>query len=583
MIEKSNENKDLMINNSVYKNVYSRTKLLITLTAFFCCSCSVEQKPSSNSKQQDELLVYCSEGSPDSFNPQLVTSGTSYDATANILYNQLVTYKPGTTEIVPSLAESWTISDDGLRYLFTLRDNVKFHGSQVFTPKRAMNADDILFSFNRQRLKEHPYHGISGGRYPYFTAQSLDTLIKDIRKVNDHQVEFVLTRPESPFLSILATPFASILSAEYAQQLNRLKRPEWIDNKPIGTGPFRFERYEPDAYIRYKRFDHYFAKTERIQNLVFAITPDAAMRFARFSAGECDVMSYPLPVHLRVARKNDLQIVQTPGLNVAYWAFNTEKPPFHDVKVRQALTMAVDRESILQTVYDRQASLATNPIPPSSWAYNKEVNKVTYSKRRALELLKEAGYENGFSIDIWAMPIQRAYNPNARKMAEIIQQDLAEINIDVRIITYEWGTFLSRVSRGLHHSVLLGWNADNADPNNFFTPLLSCSSSLSGSNYSKWCNREFDKLILKARTSSEQQERTEYYHQAQQIFKQQAPWLTIAHANNSVLVQPDVQGLIISPIGNINFEGVSLQPITEQSSASKVDTEASSVNLKVDY
>ncbi|RDX38461.1 ABC transporter substrate-binding protein [Kangiella sp. HD9-110m-PIT-SAG07] len=546
-----------MINSSLYRDTAWPTKLLLSLTALICCSCSPNRDEAGDEAR--DLLVYCSEGSPDSFNPQLVTSGTSYDATANILYNQLVTYKPGTTEITPSLAKSWSISNDGLRYTFNLREDVPFHGSQIFTPSRTMNADDVLFSFNRQRLESHPFHGISGGRYPYFKAQSMEQLIKDIRKTGEHQVEFILTRRESPFLSILATPFASILSAEYAKQLNRLRHPEWIDNKPVGTGPFRFERYEPDAYIRYKRFDDYFSDSKRVKNLVFAITPDAAMRFARFSAGECDVMSYPLPVHLRVAQKNDLKSVQTPGLNVAYWAFNTEKPPFHDAKVRRALTMAVDREAILQTVYDRQATMAKNPIPPSSWAYNKDITKVTYSKRKALELLKEAGYENGFSIDIWAMPIQRAYNPNARKMAEMIQQDLADINIDVRIITYEWGTFLSRVSQGLHHSVLLGWNADNADPNNFFSPLLSCSSAISGNNYAKWCSSEFDQLILKARTSSEQSERTQYYLKAQEVFKQEAPWLTIAHANNSVLIQPEVAGLMVSPIGNINFEGVTLE------------------------
>ncbi|AOE49352.1 ABC transporter substrate-binding protein [Kangiella sediminilitoris] len=546
-----------MSNHSVYNSIAKKVPGLAVLTLLLCSACTPDasEKAGQNSR---ELLVYCSEGSPDGFNPQLVTSGTSYDATANIIYNQLVTYRPGTTEIAPSLAKSWRISNDGLRYTFNLRKDVAFHGSQIFTPSRPMNADDVLFSFNRQRLRSHPYHGISGGRYPYFTAQSLDQLIKDIRKTGEHQVQFVLSRPESPFLSILATPFASVLSAEYAEQLNRLRHPEWIDSKPIGTGPFRFERYEPDAYIRYKRFDNYFADTKRVKNLVFAITPDAAMRFARFSAGECDLMSYPLPVHLKVAQKNDLKIVQTPGLNVAYWAFNTEKPPFDDEKVRRALTMAIDREAILQTVYDRQASLATNPIPPSSWAYNQDINKITFSKRKALELLRDAGYANGFSIDIWAMPIQRAYNPNARKMAEMIQQDLADINVDARIITYEWGTFLARVAQGQHHSVLLGWNADNADPNNFFTPLLSCSSAVSGNNYSKWCDKEFDRLILKARTLSEQPVRKRYYDEAQKIFKQQAPWLTIAHANNSVLVQPNISGLIISPIGNINFEGVTI-------------------------
>ncbi|WP_223668471.1 ABC transporter substrate-binding protein [Kangiella shandongensis] len=558
-----------MINDSVYNCIIRTVPSLAAVALLLCTACTPDASPESSEKSR-QLLVYCSEGSPDSFNPQLVTSGTSYDATANIIYNQLVTYKPGTTEIIPSLAKSWSISDDGLRYTLNLRQDVPFHSNQLFTPSRPLNADDVLFSFNRQRLSNHPYHGISGGRYPYFTAQSLDQLIKDIRKKGKYQVEFILTRPESPFLSILATPFASILSAEYAAQLNKMKHPEWIDSKPIGTGPFRFDRYEPDAYIRYERFDNYFVQSQRVKNLVFAITPDAAMRFARFSAGECDVMSYPLPVHLRVAQKNDLDIVQTPGLNVAYWAFNTEKPPFHDAKVRQALTMAIDREAILQTVYDRQASLATNPIPPSSWAYNKNINKVTFSKRQALELLKEAGYGNGFTIDIWAMPIQRAYNPNARKMAEMIQQDLADINVEARIITYEWGTFLSRVAQGLHHSVLLGWNADNADPNNFFSPLLSCTSAISGNNYSKWCNREFDELILKARTSSEQTVRKRYYDEAQEVFKQQAPWLTIAHANNSVLVQHNVHGLIISPIGNISFEGVT---ISESTSSELTDTE----------
>lgn len=579
MIKKSNENKDLMISNRAYRDVASKAKFLISLTALLCCACSPERSEHTERDSAHDLLVYCSEGSPDSFNPQLVTSGTSYDATANTLYNQLVTYKPGTTEINPSLSSSWQISEDGLRYTFELRKDASFHSNQVFTPSRTLNADDVLFSFNRQRLSSHPYHGISGARYPYFKAQSLDQLIADIRKLDDHTVEFVLTRPESPFLSILATPFASILSAEYAQQLNRLRHPEWIDSKPIGTGPFRFERYEPDAYIRFKRFEDYFGTKKRVKNLVYAITPDAAMRFARFSAGECDVMSYPLPVHLRVAQKNDLQVLQTPGLNIAYWAFNTEKPPFHDVKVRQALTMAVDRESILRTVYDGQASLATNPIPPSSWAYNKNTKKITHSKRRALELLKEAGYENGFSIDIWAMPIQRAYNPNARKMAEIIQQDLADINVDVRIVTYEWGTFLSRVSRGLHHSVLLGWNADNSDPNNFFSPLLSCSSAINGNNYSNWCDRRFDEIILKGRTSSTHDERKKYYDQAQEIFKQQAPWLTIAHANNSILVQPEVKGLVASPIGNISFEGVTVEPVNKQDIPTiKQEQEGSIVN-----
>ena len=532
----------------------TKTLLFAAMSSFFCWSCQPQGDLSTT--KQDSLLVFCSEGSPDSFNPQLVSSGTSYDATAHTIYNQLVTYAPGTTDISPALAKSWEISPDGTRYLFILKEDINFHGNQVFTPTRPLNSDDVIFSFNRQRLAEHPYHEVSGGRYPYFYSQGLDQLIVEINKVNEHQVEFVLSRPESPFLAILATPFASILSAEYAEVLLNLDKPEWIDSKPIGTGPFRFKRYEPDSHIRYEAFNDYFGGAPKVQDLVYSITPDAAMRFARFSAGECDIMSNPLPVHLRIARQNKLTIQEVPGLNVAYWAFNVEKPPFHDVKVRKALSMAINRDAILKAVYDRQAQIATSPIPPSSWAYSKQIPRTRYNTQQAKQLLAEAGYENGFSIDIWAMPIQRAYNPNARKMAEMMQQDLEKIGVKARIISYEWGTFLARVAQGLHHSVLLGWNADNGDPSNFFNPLLSCASARNGNNYAKWCNPKFDELILNASQSSDIEQRKEYYLQAQMLFKEEAPWLTIAHANKSLLSQPQVKGLVISPVGNVEFNHV---------------------------
>lgn len=540
-----------------------KSTFLGLFSGLLCWSC--QPQTDVESLQADDLLVFCSEGSPDSFNPQLVSSGTSYDATAHTIYNQLVTYSPGTTDITPALAESWQISDDGTRYRFTLKQNVSFHGNEIFTPTRTLNADDIIFSFNRQRLISHPYHSVSGGRYPYFYSQGLDELILDIKKVDEHQVEFVLSRPESPFLAILATPFASILSAEYADFLLKQEQPELIDSKPIGTGPFRLKRYEPDSHIRYEAFQAYFEGSPKVRDLVYSITPDAAMRFARFSAGECDIMSNPLPVHLRIARQNQFNILEVPGLNVAYWAFNIEKPPFHDVKVRRALSMAINREAILKAVYDRQAQIATSPIPPSSWAYNKQVTRIRYNSQQAKQLLAEAGYENGFTIDIWAMPIQRAYNPNARKMAEMMQQDLEKIGVKARIISYEWGTFLARVAQGLHHSVLLGWNADNGDPSNFLNPLLSCASARSGNNYARWCDPEFDRLILNASQSSDIQQRKEYYFQAQALFKEQAPWLTIAHANKSLLSQPRVKGLVISPVGNIEFDKVSLGTAEEHS------------------
>ena len=162
-------------------------------------------------------LVYCSEGSPESFNPQRTLSGTARNATAATIYNQLVDFEQGGTKLVNSLAESWSISDDKKTYIFNLRKDVKFQTTAYFTPTRDFNADDVLFSFNRQLREDHPYHFVGGGNYQYFQGMGMQKLIKDIIKVNDNQIKIILNQPEAPFLSNLAMPFMSILSAEYGE------------------------------------------------------------------------------------------------------------------------------------------------------------------------------------------------------------------------------------------------------------------------------------------------------------------------------------------------------------------------------
>lgn len=509
---------------------------------------------------RSEVLVFCSEGSPESFNPQLVTSGTSFDASAHNIYDQLVGFAPGSSRIIPGLAESWSVSDDGTRYRFNLRHDVRFHHTRYFSPGRNFNADDVLFSFNRQRLKSHPYHRVSGRPYLYFDSMGLRDLILDIRKLDDHTVEFQLARPESPFLATLAMEFASILSAEYAGQLLAAGKPRKLDRLPIGTGPFKFERYEKDAYIRYAAHPDYWAGQQKLDGLVFAITPDPSTRLARLTSGECDVMNNPLPIHVAAVRhRDDIKVLSQPGLNIAYWAFNTRRPPFDNALVRRALNYAIDRNAIIQAVYDSSAEVAKNPIPPIIWAYNDAVQDYAHDPEKARELLRLAGFPNGFTMDIWAIPVQRAYNPNARKMAEMIQQNLRDIGIRSRIVTYEWGTFLRKLRFGEHDSVLLGWTGDNGDPDNFFSPLLSCASAISGSNRAFWCNPDFDRLVFEARKISDQEERHKLYDQAQLIFKREAPWLTIAHTTQYKLARARVEGLTLSPSGGTKFAGVSLR------------------------
>ncbi len=505
-----------------------------------------------------KTLVYCSEGSPEGFNAQLFTAGTTFDAASVPLYNRLVEFERGTTTIVPGLAESWTVSDDGLTYTFNLRRGVKFHTTRDFTPTRDVNADDVLFSFNRQLRADHPYHEVSGGAYEYFVGMGMDSLLKDIEKVDDHIVRIVLNQPEAPFLANLAMDFASIMSAEYADQMMAAGTPERIDLAPVGTGPFVLVAYQKDALIRYRAFDDYWGGRTPIDTLVFAITPDPSVRYAKLRAGECHVMPYPNPSDLAaMAEDPTITLMSQPGLNVGYLAFNTQKEPFTDVRVRKALSMAVNKEAIIEAVYQGAGQVATNPLPPTIWSYNDAIADDPYDPNAAKALLDEAGYPDGFSTDLWAMPVQRPYNPNARRIGEMVQADWAAIGVSAEIVTYEWGEYLARSKGGEHQTVQLGWTGDNGDPDNFLYVLLGCDG-VGATNRAQWCHEPFDSLLIEAKRTADRAERTRLYEEAQVIFKEQAPWITIAHSIVFEPVRQNVLNYKIDPFGKHNFYGVDL-------------------------
>ncbi|WP_411703911.1 dipeptide ABC transporter periplasmic-binding protein DppA [Edaphovirga cremea] len=508
---------------------------------------------------QAKTLVYCSEGSPEGFNPQLFTSGTTFDASSVPIYNRLVEFKLGTTEIEPGLAEKWEISDDGKTYTFHLRKDVKWQDNKDFKPTRNFNADDVLFSFNRQLDVKNAYHKVSGGSYEYFQGMGMDTLISSIEKVDDYTVRFHLVRPESPFLADLAMDFASILSSEYADNMLKAGTPEKIDMNPIGTGPFQLQQYQKDSRILYKAFDGYWGTKPKIDRLVFSITPDASVRYAKMQKDECQVMPYPNPADIATMKKDGkINLMQQPGLNVGYLSFNVQKKPLDQVKVRQALTYAVNKAAIIEAVYQGAGQPAKNLIPPTMWGYNDEIKDYDYNPEKAKELLKEAGLADGFTIDLWAMPVQRPYNPNARRMAEMIQSDWAKIGVKANIVTYEWGEYLKRAKEGEHQSVMMGWTGDNGDPDNFFATLFSCDAAQQGSNYSKWCYKPFEDLIQPARAESDHDKRIALYKQAQVVMHDQAPALIIAHSTVYEPVNKKVKGYVVDPLGKHHFENVSM-------------------------
>lgn len=496
---------------------------------------------------------------PGRLQPGALHVGDILDASSRQLFNRLVEFERGTTNIRPALAESWFVSEDGLEYTFKLRQGVKFHTTDNFTPSRDFNADDVLFSFGRQRWEDHPYSKVSGGDYRYWGYMSMTDLIGAIDKVDDHTVKFTLTKPESPFIANMAMDFASVTSAEYADQMMQAGTPEQVDLEPIGTGPFQLVAYQKDAVIRYKAHPDYWEGKAAIDNLIFAITPDNNVAYQKLKAGECHLIPYPNPADLQaMADDSEINLMSQEGLNVGYLAFNTEKKPFDDVRVRQALNMAVNKQAILEAVFQGAGSVAKNPIPPTIWSYNDEVQDYPYDPEKAKALLAEAGVTD-LKTDIWEMPVQRPYNPNARRMAELIQADWAKVGVQADIVSMEWGEYLTRTKEGAHQTMLLGWTGDNGDPDNFMYVLLGCDAAETGGNRARWCDKEFDDLLRKAKQISDVDTRTDLYMQAQKRFKAEAPWITIAHSVVYKQVRKEVVDFKIDPFGGHVFYGVDLQ------------------------
>ena len=519
--------------------------LLCTVIAVVGCQPQLPQTVRSG-------LVYCSEGSPETFNPQLVTSGTTIDAISQQLYDRLLDINPENGELIPGLAQLWQVSNEGKVYHFTLHPNVEFHQTEYFTPTRPLNAEDVVFTFNRIMNSQHPFHQQGGANYPFFQSVDWADLVTSVTAEAPNVVKFELSRPDSSFLSNLATDFAAILSAEYGQQLVTSGELALIDSKPIGTGPFRFKEYQKDLLIRYYRHKNYWRELAKPEQLVFDIVPNNARRMAKLFTHECDVVAFPRVSELGlISQRPDVSVQESTSMNIGFWAFNNAKAPFDNVKVRQALAHAINRDAILQAVYFGHATAANSVLPPTSWAFNPNLPVQQYDPLQAKQLLAEAGYPNGFSMDIWAMPVQRLYNPNALKMAELMQADLAQIGVRASIISYEWNSFRRKLGAYEHDSVLIGWSADNADPDNFFRPLLSCSAALTGSNRANWCDANFDLLISQALLTPDQKQRRSYYMAAQQYLAEQMPLLSIAHSQRFQAISSDIKGVKINPYGGI--------------------------------
>lgn len=506
------------------------------------------EQPAAEGGQKE--LIFGRGGDTVGLDPITVTDGESFRVTDNI-FETLVKYKDTSTEVEPGLAESWEISPDGLTYTFKLRQGVKFHDGTDF------NADAVVFNFNRWMDKSNPLHNKEGFEYynDMFGGYKGDEthVIKSVEAVDPYTVKFTLNRPLAPFIQNLGmSPFA-IASPKALQEMG----PEKFNEKPVGTGPFKFVEWKRNDSITLEKNPDYWKKGfPKLDKVVFKVIPENSARLTALTSGEIDLMEGLNPDDIQSVKENaELQLFERPAMNVGYVGFNVEKKPLDNVKVREAIAYAINKPALIEAFYAGLATPAVNPMPPSIWGHNNNIKDREYNLEKAKQLLAEAGYPNGFKIKFWAMPVPRPYMPEGVKVAEAIQQDLKKIGIEAEIVTMEWATYLDKTKAGEQEMFMLGWNGDNGDPDNFLATLLD-KNNIGGNNRSRWANEEAHQLLMKAQSANSKEEREKLYLQVQEIIFKEVPMVPIAHSISPLAGKANIAGYIPHPTGSESLENV---------------------------
>jgi dipeptide transport system substrate-binding protein len=503
---------------------------------------------------QNKTLVYCAPSDPQGFDMPRWTTTQTIDAAGLTIYDRLVEFEPGTLKLLPGLAEKWTVSADGKAYTFTIRKGVKFHSTDYFKPTRDLTVDDVVFSMERYRDTDSAFNKAYGvSNYPY---NSWAKNLTSVEKVDANTMRLNLKVADATTMANLGMVTSIVTSLEYAEQLQKAGKLANLDSEPIGTGPWIMRRYDKDAQVRYDANAQYWGGKPKVDRLVIQTVKDAAVRLQKVKVGECHIGSNPRPQDLATIRADsNLVLQEAGGLNIGYIGLNTEKKPFDNKDVRNALAQASDRKAMLQAVYQGIGTATSQLVPPNTLGHFADLKEIPFNPEQAKKMLAAAGYPNGFEVEVWAPMIAAQYNPDAKKTAEMLQADWAKVGVTVKVVNIEWGEFLKRVRAGEHSVALLGWAADIADPDNFFVPLVTCSRPTP----SRWCTKEVDGLLEQARATTNNDQRAKLYRQVADIVQREMPYIPIAHTKQYKPVRKEVVNFQMDPLTRTILQQVDLK------------------------
>lgn len=507
--------------------------------------------------------------------PALVTDGESFRVTGQVL-DSLYAFEQGTTNPVPSLAEC-TPNEDASVWTCKLREGVKFHDGTDF------NADAVIFNFERWRFTDNPYH-FPSQVFEYYEAMwgGFDdaSYITEVKKIDDLTVEFDLSSPMAPFLANLAMDMFAISSPAAIQAAGEAYGTP--TGGCVGTGPYKFVSWQEGTEIVLVANENYWGEPAKIKNVIIRVIPDDSARFLALQAGDIDALEQAVVEDLTTAEADPtLQILTRPALNTSYLAFNFKILEFQDIRVREAIAHAIDKEGLISNFFGKYGSVATNFLPPLLLGHNADIQDWTYDPELSKTLLADAGFPDGLSevtvaedvtdadgnvlytagqkipLRLYYMPVTRFYFPAAKEVGEGMAANLNAAGFNVELyLEGDWPTYLGGRRNGtLMGLYLLGWGGDNGDPDNFLGYFYSTGAE--PIKREGWYqNADLAAILQEAVTLPDPEARAALYRQAEQMLHDEVARVWLGHNNTPLILSATVQGYIPQPVGAENFEFV---------------------------
>lgn len=484
-----------------------------------------------NAKAKDTLTVAMGsdaksldpQGSRDIFSNQLNRQ----------IYDTLLVMDEATNKITPKLAESYKKIDD-LTYEFKLKKGVKFHNGEV------LKASDVKFTFDRAITPA----GASIGAL----VDNVD--IPAIKVVDDNTILIKLKKPNPGFLAVLSSDNLGILNEKAVTSAGKD-----YGQKPIGTGRYKFVGWQRGNKIELTRFDEYFGEKAKIKNVLVRIIPEGTNRVIELESGGVDIaLDVTTNDVKRVQENKDLQLFRVIDNSVTYMGFNTAKKPFNDPKVRQAFAYAIDTKSVVESAWRGVGKPATGMVAPNLIYANTTLKPHEFNPEKAKQLLKEAGYASGLKLEIWT---------NDRKeridMAQIMQNMLKAVGVEVEIKVFEWGAYFEKTGKGEHSMYLMSWTVSINDPDQILDPLFNSKNAGPAGNRAFYSNSQVDALIAKGKTLDDGDAKKQTYYEIQQIIMNDLPYMPLLNGEQVIGARKNVKGFKASPGAVHNLFNVSYE------------------------